>query len=439
MLGIPTVTVATNSFIGLARGTMASVGISDMCFVEVPHPVGMIPLDEVRAKAEKAFPAIYEAATHWKPKDAGKEVKDVPAYPAKHVKITGTYADLIRTMYQRKWSAGLPVIPPTPEAVAAMLKGTKKDPSEIVWLVPPRMGQLTVELVAIYGVMAGCKPEHMPLLLAVVEAFKNPSVDWQGSTTTTAATVPVMVISGPILDKLGIGYSSGELGSFMPVNTSVGYFINLVGDIIGGSQPPNIDKSTHGMPSDHVAVVFGENAKGNPWGQTYAEEQGFKPTDSVITVFNAYPGNANVDHNSTTGPALLETLGSGISGAASGIGACYAEYGKEKSDRFNQITFAFLMLCPEHAATIQKDFPNKGDAKKYLQAHTVKPYKYYTAGPLGCEPPKDVTNFNADTLMPRFMYPESFHIVVTGGPGKQSQLWLPFATSVKPVSVKIED
>ena len=87
------------------------------------------------------------------------------------------------------------------------------------------MGQLTVELVATYGVMAGCKPEHMPLLLAIIEAFKNPSVDWQGATTTTAATVPVMIISGPILDKLGIGYSSGELGSFM--NKTHGDSVNV--------------------------------------------------------------------------------------------------------------------------------------------------------------------------------------------------------------------
>ena len=418
---------------------MASVGITDMCFVEVPHPIGMLPLEEVRAKAEKAFPAIYDAATHWKAKTEDKSARAVPPYPAKRVKFTGTYAELNKVFQQRKWAAGMPVIPPTPEAVAAMLKGTKRAPSEVVWIVPPRMGQLTVELVAAYGVMAGCKPEQMPLLLAVVEAFKNPLVDWQGSTTTTAATVPVILISGPILDKLGIGYSSGELGSFMPVNASVGYFINLVGDIVGGSRPPAMDKSTHGMPSDHVAAVFGENAKANPWKQTYAEEQGFKPTDSVVTVFCAYPGNANVDHNSTTGDALLETLGSGISGAASGIGACYAEYGKETSDRYNQLTFAFLMLSPEHAATIQKQFPNKEDAKAYLQKHTVKPYKYYTAGPLGCEPPKDVVDFNADTLMPRFMYPESFRIVVTGGPGKQSQLWVPFVTSLKPVSVKVEE
>ena len=132
-------------------------------------------------------------------------------------------------------------------------------------------------------------------------------------------------------------------------------------------------------------------------------------------------------------------MGSGISGAASGIGACYAEYGKPSTERYNQITFAFLMLSPEHAATIQKEFPNKEDARKYLQEHTVKPYKYYTSGPLGCMPPKDVTGYNGDTLMPRFRTTESFRIVVTGGPGKQSQLWLPFVTSVKPVSVLVKD
>jgi len=412
--------------------------MSDMCFVEVPHPIGMISPEEVRAKAEAAFPAILEAATNWKPKEVKSE-KEEPAFPARRVKITGTYADLNAAFQNRKWAAGLPILPPTPEKVAEMLKGTTRKPEEVVWIVPPRMGQLTVELVATYGVMAGCKPEHMPLLLAVIEAFKDPQADWQGSTTTTAATVPVILISGPILEKLGIGYSSGELGSFMPVNTAVGYFINLVGDIIGGSRPPDMDKSTHGLPSDHVAVVFGENAKANPWQQTYAEEQGFKPTDNVVTVFCSYPGNANVDHNSVKGSDLLETMGSGISGAASGIGACYAEYGKDSSERYNQITFAFMMLAPEHAATIQKEFPNKEDAKKYLQQHTVKPFKYYTAGPLGCMPPKDVTDYNADTLMPRFRTPESFRLVVTGGPGKQSQMWLPFVTSVKPVSVLVKD
>lgn len=417
---------------------MASIGITDMCFVEVSHPIGMIPKEDVIAKADGAYKAIVDAALTWKPAASASSQQQRPPYPAIRATITGTYADVLRTFEQRKWSAGMPIVPPTPELVAEMLKGTKRDPAEVVWDVPPRMGQLTVELVAAYGVMAGCKPEFMPLLLALVEAFKDPAADWQGSTTTTAATVPFILISGPVIEELKIQSDTGVLGSFNKANASIGYFINLVGDVIGGSVPPNIDKSTHGLPSDHVAVVFAENAPANPWKQTWAMEQGFKATDSVVTVFGAYPGGANVDHNSTTGQALLDTLGYGISGLASGIGACYAEYGNDSSERYNQVTFAFLMLSPEHSATVHKDFPDKAAAKAYLQKNTGKAFKYYTAGPLGCVPPANVKDFGPDTWMPRFMKPESFNIVTTGGAGKQSQLWVPFITSVKPVSVKIE-
>lgn len=418
---------------------MATTGMTDMCFVEMPHPIGMIPVEEVYKKVDDAFPAILDAATKWQPKASDGQAADVPPYPARRVKITGTYADLVKTFQMRKWAGAMPIIPPTPEAVQAMLKGTTRDPAEVVWEVPPRMGQMTVELVATYGVMAGCKPEHMPLLLALVKAFSNPEADWQGSFTTTAATVPVVVISGPIVDKLGIDAGTAQLGAFSPVNSAVGYFINLVGHVIGGAVPPNVDKSTQALPSDHVAVVFAEKAENNPWKQTLARQQGFKDTDNVVTVFCSYPGNANVDHNSTSASALLDTLGSGIAGAASGIGACYAEYGNTTSERYNQVTFALVVLAPEHAATIARDMPDYDQVQKYLQTHTVKPYKLYTSGPLGCIPPADVKDYGPETLMPRFRTPESFKIIVTGGPGKQSQLWLPFVTSLKPCSALVEE
>jgi hypothetical protein len=93
-----------------------------------------------------------------------------------------------------------------------MLKGTSRRPGEVVWVVPPRMGQLTVELVATLGTMAGCKPEHMPVLLAIVKAISNPDYDWRGSSTTTAPTTPVIIINGPIVNELGVGYSTGRLG-----------------------------------------------------------------------------------------------------------------------------------------------------------------------------------------------------------------------------------
>ena len=433
-VGIPTVTASSDQFVGLARNTVKSLGLPDMAFVEVPHPMGMISLQEIRAKADEAFPKIVQMATQWKPA-GGAIQKLTPAYPAEQIKFKGTYEALNKMFYDKGWSIGLPIIPPTPEAIAAMLKGTSRKPSEVVWAVPPRMGQLTVELVAAYGVMAGCKPEHMPLLLAVVKALSSPDYDWRGSTTTTAPTNPIIIINGPILDELGIAYSTGVEGGEMPVNVAVGYFINLVGDIIGGSVPPETDKSTQGSRGDLVAVVIGENEKLNPWKQSYAVEYGFKPTDNVVTAFSAYMGNNNTDHTSVKSRELLNTFAAGIAGSASGITSCLTQMDKGYAVT-NRVKFVFLFFGPEHADTIYNEFKTKKSVSEYLVKKAALPLWMYA--PDLCKPPKEFGSYNENTLIPRFTGPEQIRIVVTGGPGKQSQIWPTFTTVTKPVSVLIE-
>ena len=206
-----------------------------MCFVTVPHPLGMISKEEVNAKVDAAFDDIVKAATAWTP---SKEKQDaqVKPYPAKRFKFSGTYADVNDMFQKRKWSLSLPIVPPTVDKVAAMLKGTKRNPAEVLWVVPPRQGMLTVELVAALGVMAGAKPEHMPLLIATVEAMADPVAAWRGPTTTTAATVPVFFISGPIIEKLKLNPGTGTAGGENPVTNALGYFVNLVGDVVGGYQ-----------------------------------------------------------------------------------------------------------------------------------------------------------------------------------------------------------
>lgn len=405
-----------------------------MCFAVVPHPVGMIPAEEVKAKVDKAFNDIVAAATQWKPSQAADVAQNKP-YPAKRIKFEGTYAELNKLFFNRKWSLSLPIIPPTPEKVAEMLKGTTHKPDEVLWVVPPRQGMLTVELAAALGVMAGCKPEHMPLMLATIEAFKHPDVSWRGTSTTTAPTVPMIIISGPIIEKLGINPYTGTAGAEQPVTNALGYFINLVGDVVGGSIPPDFDKSTHGTSADIVAMVFAENDRDNPWKQSYAAEQGFKPTDSVVTVFTAYLGGSNIDHNSNTGKSLLNTLALGILGSPSGIGSCFADYNKPYTVD-NSVLFTFLYLCPEHADTIFREFPTKQAAKDYLLKVTKMPKMYYA--PERCVPPKDMA-VDENTLLPRYTSTDSIKIVVTGGPGKQSQIWSPFTQVLKPVSVLVKE
>lgn len=434
--GIPTVTIVTEPFLALAKGTQKSQGLTDLCYVTVPHPIGMIPAEEVVNKVDKAFADIVKASTEWKAtKDA--DVAEVKPYPAPRFKFKGTYADLNRMFFDRKWSLSLPIIPPTPERIEAMLKGTKRNPAEVVWVVPPRQGILTVELVATLGVMAGSKPEHMPLLLAAIEAMANPESNWRGTSTTTAPTVPIFTISGPIIEKLGITTGTGVAGAEQPVTNALGYFVNLVGDVVGGSIPPNIDKSTHGSPADLVALVFAENAQSNPWKKTYAEQEGFKATDSVITYFGAYLGGSNIDHTNNTGKGLLNTLALGVLGSPSGIGSCFADYNRKENPSENSIIFSFLFLCPEHADTIARDYPDIEKVKEYLLKSAAMPFKYYA--PARCIPPPEIGKVTEDTVLQRFKVKESFKIVVTGGAGKQSQIWSPFPQVLRPTSVKIAD
>ena len=414
---------------------MRSVGLPEMAVVEIPHPMAMIPLEEIRAKADQSFPALLKMATEWKPSPKASPKPQRAPYPVERVTFRGDYSALNRMFYEKGWSLGLPIVPPTVEAVEAMLQGTLRRPGEVVWVVPPRMGQLTVELVAALGVMSGCKPEHMPLLLAIVKALSHPDHDWRGSTTTTAPTAPVVIINGPILDELGIAYSTGVLGGQQPVNIALGYFINLVGDVVGGAVPPDLDKSSLGSRGDLVALVLGENEKENPWKQSYAVEHGFNPTDSVVTAYSAYPGVSNADHFSVTGEALLQSISLGVAAAGCGFTACFTEYDKP-STFGNEGKFTFLFLGPEHANTICRDFPTKRAVQEFLVKNAVAPYKTYAAGL--CSPPAEFGPYTADTPVPRFRQPESIHIVVTGGPGKQSQIWPTFPTCQRPISVLVE-
>ena len=415
-----------------------------MCFVTVPHPLGMISKEEVNAKVDAAFDDIVKAATAWTP---AKEKQDaqVKPYPAKRFKFSGTYADVNDMFQKRKWSLSLPIVPPTVDKVAAMLKGTKRDPAEVLWVVPPRQGMLTVELVAALGVMAGAKPEHMPLLIATVEAMADPVAAWRGPTTTTAATVPVFFISGPIIEKLKLTPGTGTAGGENPVTNALGYFVNLVGDVVGGSVPPNFDKSTQGSSFDLVANVICENAKETPWDKTFAEEQGFTRNDSVVTISTSYLANANIDHDSVASEDLLNTFSAGIAGSASGIASCLtvtvpdekSPYNKPLSAWSNSVSYAVLVISPEHAATMYRDMKSKDAIRDYLVKNTVLPYKFYTKAT--CVPPEAFGPYDANTLIPRFTQRESIKMIVSGGPGKQSQFWVPFPQVLKPVSAKIAE
>jgi hypothetical protein len=122
--------------------------LADLAFVVTPHPIGAISLKEARKKADQNFSGILDVGTKWKPKGTEIIVLGKPAYPLERIRLKGTFRDVNTTFFEKRGSLCLPIIPSTAEAVGAMLKGTSHKPEEVVWVVPPRMGTLTVELVA---------------------------------------------------------------------------------------------------------------------------------------------------------------------------------------------------------------------------------------------------------------------------------------------------
>lgn len=177
-----------------------------------------------------------------------------------------------------------------------MLKGTKRKPDEVLWVVPPRQGVLTVELVATLGVMAGSKPEHMPLLLAAVEAMSKPEVGLARHVHHHRLTYPMFVISGPIIEKLGLNPGTGTAGGGNPATNTLGHFVNLVGDVVGGPSPQ--------PGQDHTRLFRGPGGhglcgkrQGKSW-QSFAVQQGFTDKDSLITISTSYLPNGNIDHGS---------------------------------------------------------------------------------------------------------------------------------------------
>ncbi|MDH4267847.1 MAG: thiol-disulfide oxidoreductase, partial [Deltaproteobacteria bacterium] len=233
-----------------------------MSLVIVPHPMGMIPLPEIRKKADNSFPEILKAAIQWNPMAQLPPMQS--PYPAAKFKFRGPGEDVSRLFYDKGWSMGLPIIPPTPERVAKILKGTSRKPSEVIGIVPPRMGVLTVELAAIHAAMADCRAEYMPVLIAALEALLAPQANWRGAGTTTGTTAMLVIVNGPIVKEIGIAYGQGAAGKGNHANAAIGYAMNSIAYSVGGSKPPTPDKGTLSAPSDFTGWIFGENEDALP-------------------------------------------------------------------------------------------------------------------------------------------------------------------------------
>ncbi|MFQ5512105.1 MAG: thioredoxin [Candidatus Krumholzibacteriia bacterium] len=181
--------------------------------------------------------------------------------------------DEIEAFYARGWTDGLPVVPPTEARVMAMLEGTTRGPREIVAVVPPDLVEIDVEKVAINAVMAGCRPEYLPVVLAAVEAACTDEFNVHGVLATTMPVGPVIVVNGPIRRAIGMNSGVNVFGQGNRANATIGRAVQLVIRNVGGGRPGEVDRATHGNPGK-LGFCFAEDEEGSPWGPLCADLPG---------------------------------------------------------------------------------------------------------------------------------------------------------------------
>ena len=229
------------------------------------------------------------------------------SYPMSSRRVElGSAEDPVEAAFARGWTDGLPVVPPTEERVARMLEGTDLPPDQVLCTLPPDLAECTVEKVAINAVMAGCRPEYLPVVLAAVEAAAGRSFNIHGVSATTYFSGPVLIVNGPVRSRIGMNSGVNVLGQGNRANLTIGRALNLVVRNVGGARPGGVDQATFGSPSK-LSFCFAEDEEGSPW-ESLAAERGFGPEESTVTLFAAHGPIEVVDQKSRTPESLARTL-----------------------------------------------------------------------------------------------------------------------------------
>ena len=214
--------------------------------------------------------------------------------------------DLVEWYFEQGWTDGLPVVPPTPEKIAAMIAALGGEPEVVECRVPPRHGSLTREVLAINLVMAGCKSEYAAVVRAALLALTQPAFNLNGVQATTHMAAPLLVVNGPVAHEIGMNGGTNAFGSGNRANATIGRAIRLVLLNVGGGWPGDLDKSTLGHPGKYTYAVA-ENEAESPWAP-YHVEKGFAAEDSTVFVIAAEPPHSVTNHVADDPEGILDSI-----------------------------------------------------------------------------------------------------------------------------------
>ncbi len=313
-------------------------------------------------------------------------------------------AEAIELCFERGWTDGLPVMPPTEERVGVMLDAARLRPGDQVAYIAHRAVSVTAEKVAINAVMAGCKPEYMPVVVAAIEGIGDPAWSYHGPGTSTAGAAVLAVVNGPIARALDINCGDNLFGPGWRANATIGRAVRLVMRNVCGSRPGTLDRGTLGHPGK-LSYVIAENEAESPW-TPLSVERGFRHDQSTVTVMAAEAPHQFYNQLSNTAEGVLTTL---------------ADDMRISGNVMGQVQY-LLVLAGEHMRTIAKDGWTKADIRRFVFEHTQNSHAHLkrTQRMAGELKPGD------ETLMrPLVASPDDILVVAAGGRAGAFSAYIP--------------
>lgn len=313
----------------------------------------------------------------------------------------GDWDDPIEACFERGWSDGLPVVPPTDARILRMLSGTRRRPDEVVGRVPPNLVDCTVEKVAINAVMAGCRPEYMPVLLAALEAALDPIFTMHGLLCTTCFSGPIIIVNGPIAKRIGMNWGINALGQGNRANATIGRALQLIIRNVGGGVPGELDRAVLGGPGKYT-FCFAEDETDPGWEPLAARRAGIARGRNAVTLFQGDGIQGVVDQRSRTPEELTRSFASALLAVG--------------HPKLCQFTNAMLVLVPEHYAIYRSAGWDRRRIEAELHAALLRPMAEVVqgAGGVGEGVAPGYQTGRPDDLVPKF-WEDGLLIVRAGG------------------------
>jgi hypothetical protein len=394
----PTVTLVNSGFANDAGSASSSKGMPVLRYIPTFIPCEASIMEDIEAGVDEAFEAIVASLT--KPLTSEEKFpkpKEIEK-PARII-FKGSLEEVNRFFYQRGWTDGLPIIPPTEEAVADILTGTDLPPDHLLGKLESRLGKATIEKIAINAVMAGALPTYMPVLIAGTKLLLESERGFMGYTTfgfSTGSWAPFWIINGPVRNEIHVNKSSGALSPGNIANAAIGRAMGLIIKNIGGVRKGVEDMGVMGNPMKY-SMVIAENEEDSPWEPLHVE-YGYKQEDSTITLsfpqtyLQHWPYSADAEGILR---AVIDNLQRGM-----------------------RYTFIFT---PPHAKNLAREGWTKEDVKEFISEFARMPGARFNSMPGfgGVRPGLYKGKISArDTDTVAFIRdPRFIRIIVAGGPG----------------------